>query len=141
MLTKDFILAGNAIFTVTSPELAGEHRTYRVRLAHFEDDARDWYFADLLTGPDNTRDYTYLGRVDKASGQLLRTSKSPPIREDPPMFTWVMLSHVLEAIWTGEELEGIDVQHADKCGRCGRLLTDPESIERGIGPVCREALG
>lgn len=27
------------------------------------------------------------------------------------------------------------------CGICGRTLTDPESIERGIGPVCAGKLG
>jgi hypothetical protein len=25
-----------------------------------------------------------------------------------------------------------------RCGCCGRELTDPESVWRGIGPVCRE---
>ena len=25
---------------------------------------------------------------------------------------------------------------AIKCRRCGRILTDPESIKRGIGPEC-----
>lgn len=28
-----------------------------------------------------------------------------------------------------------------KCGVCGRTLTNPDSIERGIGPVCAEAQG
>jgi hypothetical protein len=27
-------------------------------------------------------------------------------------------------------------QHTGKCGRCGRKLTDPQSIARGIGPDC-----
>lgn len=27
---------------------------------------------------------------------------------------------------------------ANRCGRCGRKLTDPESIVRGIGPECAE---
>lgn len=150
MLTKDFILAGNAIFTVTSPELdTGRpeldtgHQTYRVRLVHFEDDLRDWYFVDLLTGPDNTHDYTYLGRLDKSSGRLLRTSKSPAWLVDAVL--WSVLEEVTFAVWsgdwTGKALEDVEVAHAGKCGRCGRLLTDPESIELGIGPVCRGALG
>jgi hypothetical protein len=33
-----------------------------------------------------------------------------------------------------EALAYIDV--ASLCGRCGEELTDPESIERGFGPVC-----
>lgn len=27
------------------------------------------------------------------------------------------------------------------CGICGRLLTDPESVARGIGPICAEKIG
>ena len=27
------------------------------------------------------------------------------------------------------------------CGHCGRTLTNPESIERGIGPICAERMG
>lgn len=27
------------------------------------------------------------------------------------------------------------------CGVCGRTLTDPDSIDRGIGPVCAERMG
>lgn len=131
MLTTDFILAGNAIFTVSSDMIKGSHYTYRVRLVHFEDDDRDWYFADLLTGPDNTRNYTYLGRVDASSGEFLRTSKSPA-----PGVGSATLAAVLRVIWEGGSLGGAEVKHAGKCGRCGRLLTDPESLERGIGPVC-----
>lgn len=33
-----------------------------------------------------------------------------------------------------EEYEA--VENAVPCERCGRLLTDPESIKRGIGPEC-----
>lgn len=29
-----------------------------------------------------------------------------------------------------------EMTHAGKCGRCGRKLTDDESIERGFGPIC-----
>lgn len=28
------------------------------------------------------------------------------------------------------------VHHLGKCGRCGRKLSDPASIERGLGPEC-----
>lgn len=28
------------------------------------------------------------------------------------------------------------LRHAKRCLRCGRTLTDPESISRGIGPDC-----
>ncbi len=152
MLSRDFILAGNATFTVSSLALEGGHRTYRVCKVEFKDKPtgnerlnqamrerpRVFYFAKLLRGPDNTRDYTYMGRVQPETGKLTATNKSPDGVEKWP--AWQYLAGVLMAIWTGEDLEGIDVAHAGKCGRCGRLLTDPVSVELGIGPVCRERL-
>jgi hypothetical protein len=30
----------------------------------------------------------------------------------------------------------VDVLHSGRCGRCGRTLTTPDSIERGLGPEC-----
>lgn len=30
----------------------------------------------------------------------------------------------------------IKFYHTGKCGKCGRILTNPESIKIGIGPVC-----
>jgi len=38
--------------------------------------------------------------------------------------------------WT--PLGNITFWHACLCRRCGRLLTDPRSIERGIGPACEK---
>lgn len=35
---------------------------------------------------------------------------------------------------------GLEVFEEDRCGRCGRTLTDPVSIERGIGPECYGAM-
>lgn len=35
----------------------------------------------------------------------------------------------------GEHFES-EIVEADQCGCCGRKLTDPESIARGIGPEC-----
>jgi hypothetical protein len=32
----------------------------------------------------------------------------------------------------------LEVWHEGRCGRCGRALTVPESVERGIGPECWE---
>ena len=31
----------------------------------------------------------------------------------------------------------LDGRRIGKCRICGRLLTDPESVSLGIGPVCR----
>jgi hypothetical protein len=42
----------------------------------------------------------------------------------------------VKAVAKGSLPEGYKIQHEGKCCRCGRTLTTPESIERGIGPEC-----
>lgn len=44
-------------------------------------------------------------------------------------------------VFTGTLPEGQYVLHTGRCGVCRHKLTDPLSIETGIGPVCREKLG
>lgn len=53
---------------------------------------------------------------------------------------WVWtVTHVLAAAHTGIlDTEQYDIQEANRCGKCGKELTDPVSIERGIGPTCAD---
>jgi hypothetical protein len=51
------------------------------------------------------------------------------------------LRFAAEAVWVAATTGTLDqpqcvVAEMELCGRCGRELTDPESIERGIGPEC-----
>jgi hypothetical protein len=32
--------------------------------------------------------------------------------------------------------ENVEISHTGSCLRCGRVLTDGQSIERGLGPTC-----
>jgi hypothetical protein len=34
----------------------------------------------------------------------------------------------------------VQLMHTGVCGYCGRPLTDPESVLRGIGPICRKKI-
>ena len=34
----------------------------------------------------------------------------------------------------------LEVWHEGRCGRCGRKLTTPQSVETGFGPVCAQNL-
>lgn len=47
------------------------------------------------------------------------------------------ITHTLLAAQTGDvDTEQYEIQEASRCGHCGKELTDPISIERGIGPTC-----
>lgn len=137
MITLDFVRAGNAIFTVTGK--TGDHYTYRSRAgkptAAWPDPAT---FISLLNGPENTRDYVYVGVLTREGGiRLTRKSKLPadalPVR---------VLIRALATIRGDRPLpEGWSIEHAGRCGHCGRLLTTPESLKAGLGPECAAKLG
>jgi hypothetical protein len=132
MLKRNFILGGKAIFTVRS--VTGEHLTFRVLRKDACEKYPEAFFAHLLTGPDNTADYTYMGKLDPKTGVVSLTRASRYGDESKPMkvANWA-LKHAFEE----KELpEGYAMYHMGLCGRCGRPLTVPESVESGFGPEC-----
>lgn len=134
---RDFVLAGKAIFTVSNP--TGQHFTYRVGAKEGRRDGDTVFFVSLLTGPVNTSDYTYLGILDPATGTVRRTAKS---RIGADATGAKVIAWALSIVWQGRTLPtGYQIQHAGKCGRCARTLTDPLSIALGIGPECRNQMG
>ena len=38
----------------------------------------------------------------------------------------------------GRSTDGLIVYHLGQCAKCGKPLTDPVSIEYGLGPTCRK---
>lgn len=142
-VAKGFILAGNATFTVRSQK-TGVRYTYKVTRADCSrcgrTDCQCWahptYFVALLTGPDNTGDYTYLGMLRDGGFRLTRGSKMKADSKPVLAFGWVWA-----ALAAGCYPAQVEIWHEGKCGRCGRPLTVPESIANGIGPVCAEKGG
>lgn len=133
MLNKDFILGGNATFTVENPK--GDYYTFKVRQPKPEMP----HFLSLLTGPDNENSYTYIGTVGKTSGEVYLTTKSRLTKESLPVR---VAAFALRCVFGSQTLpEGYKIRHEGKCGCCGRKLTVPESLDRGIGPECIKRFG
>lgn len=135
MLDKRFVTAGRAIFTVVSRE-TGRSYTYRVNRKKGRDGRGDVFFVSLLTGPDNLRDYTYLGMLDPERLEVRLTGKSAYREDSLPV---VGARRAMDAVLGMEA--GVEVMHAGRCGRCGRQLTVPSSIESGLGPECEARMG
>lgn len=127
---RRFILAGHALFTIRNAQTGGRF-TYRVKASEPNDKhPQQAWFVSVLNGSDNLRDYAYLGMISE-SGSYFRTAKS--------RFTDDATCHKAFAwFWARIDTlpEWIEVWHHGMCGRCGRLLTVPESIARGLGPEC-----
>jgi hypothetical protein len=121
-----FVKAGRAVFTVVSKK-TGARFTFRVQKGR--DSER--YFASVLTGADNTRDYQYLGTIfEDGAYRHGRKSEIKPTAPSAMAFDW---------FWrclTANQLTSLDVHHEGRCARCARVLTVPESILTGFGPEC-----
>ena len=122
-----FILAGKAIFTLKS-KATGTRYTYRVSRAK---DKQDLFFVSVLSGPDNTSDYNYIGVISNRVFRL--TQKSSMNRTSKPI---IAIDFAVRHLAAGNLPEQLEIWHEGRCGLCGRKLTVPESIERGIGPEC-----
>ena len=122
-----FILAGNATFTVVSGK-TGTRFTYRVR----QPNAEAPHFVALLSGPDNENDYQFLGSIFKKQ-TYVHGAKS---RISPQTKSAVAAKWVCERLLAGKPLVNCELHHEGRCGRCGRKLTVPESIQSGFGPEC-----
>jgi hypothetical protein len=133
LLDKSFFLGGKATFTVQS-EKTGAWRTFRLGRSKPNDRFPvPALFATLLAGPDNENSFVYIGMINEQTGELKLTRKSRRTDDSPDV---QILRFVLKHVWSDMVLPNANVTHAGHCGRCGRLLTVPKSLETGIGPEC-----
>jgi hypothetical protein len=126
---RRFALAGRAHLTLRSKK-TGTRFTYRLSRITDSDAA----FASVLTGSNNEGDYSYAGIVDTSG---FRTTRRSALTCDAPSvraLEWFS-QKVLRDGMSPADL-GLEVYHEGRCGKCARLLTTPESVERGIGPEC-----
>lgn len=154
----------NGITTVSHP--AHGHYTIQVKsVLHGKFAGKR--IVSLLTGPDNTKDYTGIAFLDESKVDPVcnvfrkyRTIIQPQgeghmqeIAPQPTSLTWNKRWGKIEkkcAVWLnlvcqGERgywaQEGYKVQSASICVFCNRPLTDAISIEAGAGPECRQKHG
>ena len=131
-----FVLAGNARITLVS-QRTGKRFTYWVRQAPPKEKGQEpkpsLWWVSVLVGPENTKDYLYLGSLKGDLPEFVRTGKTKVEADDP---RWVAFSDSWAEVVEGEMPEGVEVWHDGRCGRCGRELTVPESVARGLGDEC-----
>lgn len=130
---KKHILAGKSILTFKNSE-TGKHFTFKVN-KHKE---KDLWFVNFLSGSDNNSNYSYLGIINKnyytKHLEFKLTAKSKASMDSVVFkgFNWVF-NRINNNVTFPENLE---IWHEGVCGRCGRKLTHPESIQTGFGPRC-----
>lgn len=129
---SDYIHGGNGIVTLKSP--SGKHRTYQYRYPQEKDKFEDGtMFVYALCGYS---EWQYVGMVRYDRFRLTHASRfsaDHEITKGADYLTKMMTNPILAA-------GPMVVYHEGVCCVCGRPLTTPRSIRRGIGPKCRRKI-
>lgn len=124
---RDFIFAGNALFTVVNEDTKN-HVTIKIKK---HKDEEIWFVSVLDAGLYNTIGTLSIflkTMVYKHSENSMISSNHRKVK----VFRWFYTNFLDKQ----DKYPMIKVYHHGKCGRCGKKLTTPNSIKEGIGPVC-----
>lgn len=122
---RKFIMAGNSTFTVKNDD-TGNHVTFRVR--KLDDKKKPIHFVSVKFGSS----MLYIGTVFNYAKFVF--SKKSALNNDSILvkgFEWVFNR-------ANNLPKNVHIYHEGSCGRCGKQLTNPKSIESGYGPECIE---
>lgn len=125
-LRRHYLLGGKATITLVGHNA---RYTYRITKKFFDGKPKPFFFVSVLVGPDNWMNYKYAGTLSETTLELRSSAKSKIADTAPSVvaFRWAM-AHL--------DSDRFEFWHEGHCCRCGKKLTVPESIERGMGPDC-----
>lgn len=143
----DFILSGHSILTAFNPETNG-HVTFMIDRTKFDDNS---YFVKIRGDRDNNmlitpeikknhKNWLYIGMYEPMSRRqdkfhITRNSKVDQWSDSFLKFKWLLAASV-KWMLGDKKYPSIEIYHEGYCGRCGRQLTKPESIQLGYGSTC-----
>ena len=120
----------NGEYTIKGPR---GHRTFRIstvkdRGSDFSHRNAGKRILAVMVGTDNEAGYKKIGWFD--GGVKIWANQKGTVYET--------LGKVFEAVVVGKGIPGYEYMCSRRCRVCDRLLTSPESIERGVGPECAD---
>ena len=134
---------GRVRVTVTS-KATGRHLTVRLACKVKGEDGR-WISRARLDGRVGYSecDAVFADGGDQVFGGWIATYYPgssrwfvPPHPDAPLGYEWSAKQVIAWALGGGQLEDVAEVAVASECSYCGKGLTDPQSIERGIGPEC-----
>jgi len=125
----NYLFGGKAVLTLKSLK-TNKHFTFKIK----SNKNKSVFFVMLLNGPSNTNNYIYLGTIfNRNEFRLTKKSKINKYALSYRAFNYYFKNLISQNY---NKLKDIEVFHNNRCSVCGRLLTTPESIKIGIGPIC-----
>lgn len=146
-LTPKYLIAGKSTVTVKLPSgfhyskdgTERTHYTYRCDYVEANGKYDSTVFVNLLVGGDNQQDYVCIGRFDPDYGDMVTIRRS---QQWEPTLPYRLFKRILNRVYNNKqgdyEEKGFYTMHDGTCGRCGRTLTTPDSVEKGLGPICQQ---
>ena len=130
---REFILAGNSYFTAQSNK-TNNHLTYKVSKC----DDKNMFFVSVCYEYGG---YGFIGNLwcndELTSFNFVKSKKFVDDNVKSVLaFEFIIKNYLIPGVETPQAPNTITFYHHGKCGRCGRPLTTPESIKRGLGPYC-----
>lgn len=122
-----FILGGKSFFTFLNPA-TGNRFTYKV-VKHKTDDI---YFVHVLTSPEI---YTFIGTYKNFGFRYSQKSNLSVNAQSVVVF-----DYVINRLSEDTLNSSVEIFHDGRCGRCGRQLTTPDSVQNGFGPECMKMI-
>lgn len=125
-----FMFAGDAKITIVS-RASKKRYTFQIEKAS----QGERWFVRFLTAPDT---YEYVGTIDGEKREFRLTAKSRLTAETVAVRAFdFAYGHLNQRKQIHKQVE---IWHEGICSRCGITLTVPESIARGLGPVCAKKI-
>lgn len=118
--------------TLVSPK-TGDHRTFRIKSHHKGSFAGKRTVELLVNGEGDYRAFGFVipEPFGKAKVVVFKVFRGEPSKASAHEVYARMLLHPEH--YTAK---GVEYRFSLRCRRCGRELTHPESLDRGIGPEC-----
>lgn len=115
----------------------GTYNTIRIKECGPDSKLAGKVIAEFLSGPDNTNSFTGFAFVNGDTVSVWNRFRG---------FEHLRKAEALAAILSGGKEENLDrregyARRSGKCSRCGRVLTVPASLNRGMGKECADKVG
>lgn len=133
----NFILAGNAEFSlIQDPTPKSKGCTVKYKLRRCRGNERMYF---IHSEGKTSKNLFYQGYISFDRPGVLRYMRPRPGKNPGAEYNEAAVKALLWLIAHANSLPSVvHIVHHGKCSRCGRKLTDAESLVCGLGPECRK---
>jgi hypothetical protein len=127
--------AGRAVLTFFNP-VTDKHITIKVKQARDKKDRKvrlPIFFVNISLLGDKEQGMVFAGTVFKDTMTYKMGKQVNPTSHLAQVFRWLCKVVVDPTLLRSQ---GVTLLHEGRCCRCGLPLTNPQSIERGLGDDC-----